>query len=118
MLRFLADEGFNKDIVDGVLRVRPDVDILRTQDCLPVGAHDQVVLQKAAQEDRIVLSHDESTMIDYAYKRVKEELTMPGLILVKQTAGIRHVIEDILLIAACSREDEWEGQVLYLPFPK
>ena len=32
MLRFLADENLNNQIVRGVLRRKPDVDIVRVQD--------------------------------------------------------------------------------------
>jgi hypothetical protein len=28
---------------------------------------------------------------------------------------MRRVIEDIILLAECSDQDEWEGQVVYLP---
>jgi hypothetical protein len=40
---------------------------------------------------------------------------MPGVFAVSQSLPIRLVIEEILLIAQCSREGEWEGQVRYLP---
>jgi hypothetical protein len=29
--------------------------------------------------------------------------------------SVRDVIEDLLLLAECSHEGEWEGQVLFLP---
>ena len=32
MVRFLADENFNNQIVQGILRQNPDIDIVRVQD--------------------------------------------------------------------------------------
>jgi len=40
MTRFLADENFNNQIVRGVLRQNPDVDIVRVQDVELSGVDD------------------------------------------------------------------------------
>jgi hypothetical protein len=40
---------------------------------------------------------------------------MPGLFQVEQTASINQIIEDILLLATCSLDGKWEGQIRYLP---
>ncbi len=40
---------------------------------------------------------------------------MPGVFEVSRKVPIGVAIEDILLIAECSVEEEWEGQVRYLP---
>ncbi len=58
MLRFVADENFNGDIVRGLLLRRPDVDLVRVQDAGLTGADDPEILAWATAHDRIVLSHD------------------------------------------------------------
>lgn len=40
MLRFLADENFNNDILRGLLRRNPAIDIVRVQDTELFGADD------------------------------------------------------------------------------
>ena len=40
---------------------------------------------------------------------------MPGVFEVSRAVPISQAIEDILLLAECSLDDEWEGQVRYLP---
>lgn len=115
MLRFVVDEDFNNDIVRGVRRRHPAVDIVRAQDEGLSGADDPTVLEWAAQAGRAVLSHDVSTMTKYAYERVAAGKAMPGLFEVGQDKPIGPVIEDIILLAECSLPGEWEGQVRYLP---
>lgn len=66
MLRFAADENFNNDIVRGVMRRNPDVDIVRVQDAGLSGADDPTVLEWAAQEGRVLLTNDVATMTKYA----------------------------------------------------
>jgi hypothetical protein len=115
MLRFLADENFNNQIVRGVLRQSPSVDILRIQDVDLSGANDPTVLEWAAQQGRVVLTHDVATMITFAYERIQAGLSMPGLFEVSRRVSIGLAIEEIILIAECSLEGEWEGQVRFLP---
>ena len=118
MLRFAADENFNNNIIRGLLRRKPDVDILRLQDAGLSGASDPTVLEWAAQEGRVLLTHDVSTMTRYAYERVKSGKPMPGIFEVDRSFSLGVVIEDILLLAECSEEQEWEGQVRYLPLQR
>jgi hypothetical protein len=44
MLKLLADEDFNNDILRGVKRRNPDIDILRVQDTQVAGQPDTAVL--------------------------------------------------------------------------
>jgi predicted nuclease of predicted toxin-antitoxin system len=62
MVQFLADENLNNQIVRGMLRQSSDIDIVRVQDVGLSGADDPTVLAWAAQEGRIVLTHDVATM--------------------------------------------------------
>ena len=115
MLRLAADENLNNAIVRGLLRRQPNLDIVRVQDAGLSSADDPTVLEWAAQEGRVLLTHDVSTITKYAYERVRAAQPMPGVIEVSETVPIGQAIEDILLLAECSLDDEWEGQVHYLP---
>jgi hypothetical protein len=115
MLFLAADENFNNDIVRGLLRRKPDLDIVRIQDEGLSGADDQAVLEWAAQNGRILLTHDVSTITHYAYDRVRSGRPMPGIFEVSRDIPINMVIDDILLLAEYSVDGEWEGQVRYLP---
>ena len=115
MLRLAADENFNNDIVRGLLRRKPDLDIVRVQDAGLSGAADSRVLEWTAREGRILLTHDVSIMTRYAYERIQAGKPMPGIFDVSRNLPIGKIIEDILLLADYSLEDEWDGQVRYLP---
>jgi hypothetical protein len=106
MARFLADENFNNQIVRGVLRQSSNVDIVRVQDVGLSGADDSTVLAWAAQERRIVLTHDVATMTTFAYERIEAGLSMPGLFEVSRRVPVGLAIEEIILIAECSLEGE------------
>ncbi len=115
MPRFAADENSNNDILRGVLRRNPGVDIIRVQDVGLSGADDPAVLEWAARESRALLTHDVATMTRYAYERVESGEPMPGVFEVGRGVPVGVTIEEIMLLAECSLEGEWEGQVVYLP---
>jgi hypothetical protein len=55
-MHWAADENFNNDIIRGLLRRKPDVDIVRVQDIGLSGADDPTVLEWAADEGRVLLT--------------------------------------------------------------
>ncbi len=115
MLRFAADENFNGDIVRGLLRRNATLDIVRVQDAGLSGADDPSVLQWAAEQGRIVITHDVSTLAKHAFDRIAAGQPMPGVFEVASVASIGRVIDDLILLVECSFDGEWEGQVRFLP---
>jgi hypothetical protein len=115
VIRLAADEDFNFDILRALLRRNPAIDVVRAQEAGLSGAEDSAVLAWAAAEGRILLSHDVSTMTRFAYDRVRRNEPMPGLFEVGHSLPVGAVADDLLLIAECSRDGEWEGQVRFLP---
>ena len=115
MLRFVADENFKGSIVRGLRRRQLDLDVVRVQDVGLTKAIDPDVLAWAAEEGRPLLTHDARTITRFAYDRVRAGLPMPGVVEVRQDLPIGRAIEEILILAECSLENEWEGQIVYLP---
>ncbi|MHB8627967.1 MAG: DUF5615 family PIN-like protein [Aggregatilineales bacterium] len=109
MMRLLADENFNDEILRGVRRRVPNSDITRVQDTELAAKPDPVILEWAVQHGFILLSHDVNTMRGYFYERVRAELPVPGLFLVHGTSPIGAVIETLELVLLASDEAEWQG---------
>ncbi|MBI4000703.1 MAG: DUF5615 family PIN-like protein [Nitrospira defluvii] len=114
-LRFLFDEDCNGRIVRGVRRRAP---ALNTATVLEAGlgeTADDAVLERAAVENRVVISHDCSTMRARAEDRLRAERPMAGLILVPQDIRVGNVIEELVLIAETTAPEEWQGKIVFLP---
>jgi predicted nuclease of predicted toxin-antitoxin system len=114
-LKFLADENFGSAILRGLLRRSPDIDIIRVQDHGLANTDDPIILEWAANQDRIVLTHDLRTMPDFAYERIARQQKMPGVIAMRQDIHIGTAINDILLIIECMTAEELENGILRLP---
>ena len=76
---------------------------------------DPVILEWAARENRILLTHDFETVPGFAYDRVHAGLPMPGVFAVDDLSGIGTAIDAIGFAVLCSFDDEWKDQVLFLP---
>lgn len=116
MIKLLVDENFDNTIVRGLFRRNPMLDMVRVQDVGLSGKDDPSILKWAAQEERVLLTHDVTTITRYAYDRVRRDQPMPGVIEISTDAPIGRVIEDVLVLVECIQEGELEGQVQYLPW--
>jgi hypothetical protein len=118
VIRLLADENFNADIVRGLRRRLPEIDAPRIQDVGMRGVDDEAVLEWAAGEGRLVLTHDVSTLIGFAWKRVAIGGRHAGVVAVSQQAPVGAVVADLVLLAECSADDEWANQISFRPAMK
>lgn len=117
MLRLASDADVNGEIIRGLRRRLPEIDLVRVQDALPEGAPDPEVLAWAAEANRALITNDRNTMVGFAYQRVTAGEPMPGLIVTTNEQSSGSAITDILLLAECMTEEELCDQVVvYLPF--
>jgi hypothetical protein len=115
VLRLVSDENFDGDILRGLFRRRPDLDVVRVQDVGLRTSPDPAVLEWAAAEGRILLTHDRDTMPGWSNLRVQADQVMPGVFLVSDHMPLGQAIEEILLANECLSAGECNDQVLYFP---
>ncbi len=115
MLRLVSDENFNGAIVRGLLRQQPDLDLVRVQDVGLMQTPDPDILEWAAGEGRVLLSHDLATVPPAAYQRIADGKPMPGVFAVPLRMPIGQAIDELLFLSVDAEHDEWQDQVLFLP---
>lgn len=99
MLRLASDADVHGELLRGLSRSMPEIDLVRVQDALPEATPDPEVLAWAAAENRILITNDRNTMIGFAYERVAAGEPVPGLIATTNEQSIGSAIHDILLVA-------------------
>ena len=101
VIRLLADQNFNGHILGGLARQEPALDVLHVRDVGLDEAPDPTILEWAAENDRVLLTHDRRTIPTFAHDRVVAGRPMSGVFLVRDermsTAGKIHGKE------SCSR---------------
>ena len=117
MFRLASDADVHGEIIRGLRRRLPEIDLVRVQDALPEGTPDPEVLAWAAAENRILITNDRNTMVGFAYQRAAAGEPVAGLIATTNEQSIGSAIGDILLIAEYMPEEEIRDQVaVFLPF--
>lgn len=115
MIRLLADHDFNERILEGMVRREPAIELLRVRDLGLSAASDPVILDWAARDERVVLTHDRRTMPGFANQRVAAGEQMPGVFLVDKSLPIGAAVDELLLAIHCFEPDECRQVVKYFP---
>ena len=114
-MKLLTDENFFGQITRGLLVKKPDLDLVRVQDVGLMGVDDPTILEWAAQQNRVLLTHDILTIPNFAYERIRQGLPMPGVVEVPDHLPIGRAIEEILILIECSTPEDLENRVEFLP---
>ncbi|MGC9948685.1 MAG: DUF5615 family PIN-like protein [Bryobacteraceae bacterium] len=115
MIAFLADENLKRQVISGLLRRNPTVDVVRGQDAGLTGAEDRTLLEWAAEQDRVLLTRDVQTLVGFAWEFVRLGRPMSGVIVLGRNLRVSQAVEELLLITECSEPEDWAGVVAYLP---
>lgn len=114
-VRFQADEDFNTLIIESLLYRQPLIDFQTTSAVDLKGTPDSALLAFAAEQGRVLVSHDFSTMPTHFAHFLESGQHSPGLFLIHQDVPIGQAIEELLLIWEASSSEEWHDQLRYLP---
>ncbi len=116
MLRLLIDQDLDHDILRGLIRRISHLDAVSAFEIGMAKATDAQLLIRAAQEVRIVVTHDRKTMPGHAADLMNRGKDIAGLFVVPRRMSLHQVIEDLELMITCSENDEWVNIIRYLPF--
>ena len=112
-VRFLADEDLDAAIIEGLRSREPSIEILNVK---LRRSPDQDLLEIAAREGWILVSHDRRTMTRHFRDRIATGAVCPGHFIVPQALAIGEVIESRFLVWMVSELEEWRNLIVYLPF--
>jgi len=115
VIKLLADENFDGDILRALVRRMPILDVVRVQDVGLIQTPDSTILAWAAAEDRILLTHDRDTVPGFAYDRVRSGQSMPGVFLVSDQMPRGQAIDELLLAVECYTSDDCKDLVRHFP---
>ena len=114
-IKFQADADLNQNIVNAVIRINSEINFQTATNANLRGLKDDKVLELAANQKRILVSHDQRTMPTHFSKFLEENNKSYGVVIVPKRLSIMDVTEDIILIwEACTKQD-WIDRIHFLP---
>ena len=109
-IKFQADADLNDDIVKGVKRRFPEIDIQNAKDAGLEGLDDPMLLALAADEGRILITHDRRTM-PFHFAEFISERNSAGVIVVSKKTSISTVIDELVLIWVALTAEEFQNRI-------
>ena len=115
MLRLLIDQDLDHVILRGLLLRVPNLDVVTAHQAGLSNASDPEVLARAAEQERILVTHDRRTMPYHAASRMARAEKVAGIIVVSRQLPVSQVINDLEIIVSCSDMIKWENIIKHLP---
>lgn len=121
-IRYQADADLNQaiaqrsrnGIVTGVLRRRSEINFQTASEARLQGLKDGEVLAIAAQQKRILVSHDRRTM-PAEFASFIQTNQSAGVLIVSRKPPVEAAIEELLIIWSASSAEEWVNRIAKLP---
>lgn len=114
MLPLAADANFNGRILRGLALRIVSLDVITAQDARLEREPDPGVLAWAAEERRVLLTHDIRTMPPAAAARIADGLMMAGVFLVSEKTPIGEAIEALRVLILAGQPGDMDGRVEFL----
>jgi predicted nuclease of predicted toxin-antitoxin system len=100
--------------VTTALRLR-SINVLTAQEDGAAKLDDDLLLQRATELGRILVSQDEDLLREGA-RRLREGEDFSGIVYAHQLrVTIGQMVEDLELVATATSKEEWSGRIAYLP---
>lgn len=113
-VKFLADANFSRRIIKGLRRREPLVDFQTAEEASLSGKPDYEVLEIAASQDRVLVTHDRKTMPD-AFGAFVTRRQSSGVLIVPQSLPVVVAIEELLMVWTASDAEEWTNMISPIP---
>jgi predicted nuclease of predicted toxin-antitoxin system len=114
--RFLWDENTSHDILRALRSIVPDAEVLVVQESVYAGAPDEMVIQLAIEQNRVIVTGDRNTLIGAAASAMRGGKTLPGVVVVgsgRLSPG--EAAEQLALLAVAAAPDELTNRITFLP---
>lgn len=114
-LRFQADNDLKFAIVKAVRQREPSIDFLSAPESQLHVVGDPELLERVAEDGRVLVSHDRHTMLRHFHDRLTAAKSSPGLLVVSQGAPIGEVVEALVVLWSVTDPEELRDPVFHVP---
>ena len=118
MTAYLLDEHIPRTYRTQLLHHEPSLTVWMIGDegAPPRGTSDPEILKWCEQNRFILVTNNRKSMPRHLADHLAEGRSIPGIVTIDLNASMRTVLEDLILIAGASREDEFLNRIVYTPF--
>ena len=117
MRRFLIDENISPQYRTQLLRHEPSLTVLAIGDegAPPKSTPDPEILEWCEQNQFSLITNNRDSMPQHLNDHLAAGNHVPGIFTINRKVPMRLIIEELLLIAGASDEDEYIDRITYIP---
>ncbi|MBD2773586.1 DUF5615 family PIN-like protein [Iningainema tapete] len=116
-IQYLLDENLPPTFQEQLLRCQPDLIVwmVGDPDAPPKGTLDPEILCWCEEKDFILVTRNRRSMPVHLAAHLAANRHIPGILVLRRKATIGQVINDLVLIAAVSKDDDYRDRIDYIP---
>ncbi len=120
MIRYLMDENVAPVYQIQLFRQEPDLIVLAVGDegTPPKGTLDPEILIWCEDRGFILVTNNRTSMPPHLTDHINQGRHVPGIFILNPNMGIGETIEELILIAGMSDDDEYQDTIKYLPLTR
>jgi len=111
-IKFQAEADFDARVISSLKRIAPEIDFRSATDAALHRVKAPDVLRLAAESGRVLVSHDRNTMPAH-FREFVATAQSPGILIVRQSAPISAIVQDLLLIWHTCDPEEFTNRILF-----
>ena len=117
MRRYLIDENLSPAYRTQLLYCEPSLTALRVGDegAPARSTRDPEILKWCEQNNFILVTKDPNTIPKHLSHHLAAGRHVPGIIMINSSVPTGTILDDLILIAGASHEDEFRDQIIYIP---
>lgn len=120
MIRYLIDENMNPVYQIQILRLDPDLVVWAVGDvgAPPKGTLDPDILIWCEEQEFLLVTNNRTSMPLHLAEHLDQSRHVPGIFILNPKMSIGETIDELILIAAISEDDEYQDSIRYLPITR
>jgi hypothetical protein len=118
-IQYLIDENVNPLYPQQLRRKDPDilVEVVGEPGTPPKGTLDPEILIWCETYTTILVTNNRRSMPIHLADHLAQNRHIPGIFILNPEMGIGETIDQLILIAKCSFDDEYQDRIIFLPIP-
>ena len=118
-LNYLMDENVDPTYTTQLRRLKPNLFVLAVGELTapPRGTLDPEILRWCEEHDFILVTNNRKSMPVHLSNHIAQGHHMPGILILNAKLSVGENLEELILIADASFEDEYQDRIDFLPLP-
>lgn len=118
-LKYLIDENVNPLYPNQIRQREPGIviQVVGEPETPPKGTLDPEILYWCEDNKFVLVTNNRTSMPVHLADRIALDRHIPGIFILNPNLSIGENIEELILVALASEEDEYQDRIIYLPLP-